>query len=269
MNNILNLDNVDYSYHDRIPALSRVNLSVDHGSFYAVIGSNGSGKSTLLQLICGLIFPSAGSITYKGIGLTEKAFQDGEFLRFFRKNVGYVFQNSDIQLFCPTVLDELTFGPLQLGLGKDESMERALAVLAMLEIENLKDRPPYMLSGGEKKRVAIGSALTMNPELLLLDEPTSGLDPKTESFLMELILMLNEAGKTIIMATHNLELVDALQPQVAVLSEDHRIEKTGSSGEILSDTDLLIKVNLIHEHLHRHGSTTHKHLHAHYFFHKH
>jgi cobalt/nickel transport system ATP-binding protein len=126
-----------------------------------------------------------------------------------------------------------------------------------------------MLSGGEKKRVAIGSSLTMNPELLLLDEPASGLDPKTESFLTDLIISLSESGKTIVIATHDLELVDHLQPKVAVISEEHRIEKVGPVNEILQDQELLVKVNLVHEHRHRHGKKVHSHLHSHYFFHDH
>jgi cobalt/nickel transport system ATP-binding protein len=126
-----------------------------------------------------------------------------------------------------------------------------------------------MLSGGEKKRVAIGSVLTMNPDVLLFDEPTNGLDPRTQCFLVELLFELNEAGKTIVIATHGLSLVDELHCRVAVLSEDHRIEKIGNPDNILSDGELLLRVNLIHEHMHCHGDTAHRHLHSHYFFHKH
>jgi cobalt/nickel transport system ATP-binding protein len=139
----------------------------------------------------------------------------------------------------------------------------------MLNLENVKDRPSYMLSGGEKKKVAIGSILTMNPEVLLLDEPTNGLDPKTQCFLVELMFALNEAGKTLVVATHDLSLVDELQTRVAVLSEEHRIEKVGEVNEILGDQDLLLRVNLIHEHMHQHGEIVHKHIHSHYLFHRH
>jgi len=141
--------------------------------------------------------------------------------------------------------------------------------MGMLKIEQLKDRASYMLSGGEKKRAAIGSVLTMNPDVLLLDEPTNGLDPRTQCFLLELIFSLNEAGKTIIIATHDLSLVDELQTYVAVLSEEHRIEKSGSAEEILKDDELLLKVNLIHQHKHHHGMFTHKHVHAHNISHHH
>ena len=139
----------------------------------------------------------------------------------------------------------------------------------MLEIDDLAARPSYMLSAGEKKRVAIGSVLTMNPQVLLLDEPTNGLDPRTQVYLVELIFALNEAGKTIVIATHDLSLVSELRCRVAVLSEEHTIEKTGEADELLYDEKLLLKVNLIHEHLHYHGGTAHRHIHSHYLFHRH
>lgn len=269
MENIIKVEDVSYSYYNKIPALCGINLNVKGGELLAVIGSNGCGKSTLLQVICGLIYPADGSVFVENRRITEKSLHDKAFVRYFRERVGYVFQNPDVQLFCPTVIDELVFGPLQVGLKMDEAMDRAAQVLEMLDISYLKDRPSYMLSGGEKKRVAIGSVLTMNPDVLLLDEPMSGLDPKTQSFLMELIFHLNEAGKTIVMATHNLALVDDLQPRVALLSEEHSIEATGTARDILQNVELLIKVNLIHEHLHRHGKKLHRHMHSHYFFHKH
>ena len=141
--------------------------------------------------------------------------------------------------------------------------------MEMLEITHLQDRPSYMLSGGEKKRVAIGSILTMNPGVLLLDEPMSGFDPRTRSFLIELMILLNNAGKTLVIATHDLSLISELQCRVAVLSEDHCIEKIGTTEEILQDEDLLLKVNLIHEHIHYHGNQAHIHIHSHYLFHRH
>ncbi len=266
---IIRAEGLHYNYYNKFPALIDVSLGIGKGEKFAIIGSNGSGKSTLLQILSGLLFPSQGRIFFHDQELSEKSLREKDFLRFFREKVGFVFQDSDIQLFCPTVLDELLFGPLQLGLEKDEALERAAEIMKMLKIENLKERPSYMLSGGEKKRVAIGSVLTMNPEVLLLDEPTSGLDPKTQVFLLELILALNEAGKVIVIATHDLSLVDELQSRVAVLSEEHRITKIGSAEEILGDEDLLLKVNLIHEHVHYHGQTAHTHIHSHYLFHRH
>jgi cobalt/nickel transport system ATP-binding protein len=183
--------------------------------------------------------------------------------------MGYIFQNPDIQLFCPTVFDELLFGPLQLNLSLETAQERAEQTLSYLGIGYLKERPVYMLSGGEKKRVAIGAVLTMNPDVLLVDEPLSSLDPKTQTFFIELLLELNRTGKTIIFTTHQLDLIEHLQPRVAVLSDEHTIRKTGTASEILEDKELLIGVNLIHEHIHKHGTEEHKHYHSHYVFHKH
>jgi cobalt/nickel transport system ATP-binding protein len=217
----------------------------------------------------GLLFPDSGKICYKGDTITEDSLKVSTFNSYFRESIGYVFQNSDNQLFCPTVIDELIFAPLQMGKSNDIAFDRAESVMKMLSIENLRDRPTYMLSGGEKKRVAIGSILTMNPDVLLFDEPVSGLDPKNRSFLIELIFQLNEAGKTIIITTHHLELVDHFQSRVAVLSEQHQIEKIGNATDILSNTNLLIKTNLIHEQLHRHGNTRHTHLPTGFLFHRH
>ncbi len=269
MEDIIRLENISYNYAQKHCAVSDVSFSVKQGEIFSVIGSNGSGKSTLLHLISGLLFQDSGKIFYKEDLITESSLKLQSFNSYFRESVGYVFQNSDNQLFCPTVLDELIFAPLQMGKSNDIALERAEAVMKMLAINNLRDRPTYMLSGGEKKRVAIGSILTMNPEVLLFDEPMSGLDPKNRSFLIELIFQLNEAGKTIIIATHHLELVDHLQSRVAVLSEQHHVERIGSAEDILSDADFLVKMNLIQEHLHRHGNTSHKHLPTNFLFHKH
>jgi cobalt/nickel transport system ATP-binding protein len=269
MEKMIRLQGVSYSYYDQIPAVSEIDLEVVDGDNLAIIGANGSGKSTLLQIMGGLRYPSTGRFLFREAEVSEKSLRDKAFLKLFRESVGYVFQDSDVQLFCPTVLDELLYGPLQLDIGEKEALDRALEVMQMLNIEQLKNRPSYMLSGGEKKKVAIGSVLTMNPEVLLLDEPTNGLDPKTQCFLVELMFALNEAGKTIVLATHDLGLVAELGVRAVVLSEDHRIEKTGSADEILGDQDLLLRVNLIHEHAHLHGKTKHTHLHSHYALHRH
>ena len=269
MSVLFQIMDVSFSYHGFVTALAGANLSVAEGDILAVIGANGSGKSTLLQIMAGLLHPESGSMRFRGEEITEKRLREREFRRFFRSRVGIVFQNADVQLFCPTVRDEILFGPLQLGCGREETDMRVEKAMEILGICRLADRPTHMLSGGEKKRVALASVLAMEPEVILLDEPMSGLDPKTELFLTDLILSLHQSGVTIVIATHDLELVDHLQPRVAVLSEDHRIVKTGGVKDILTDPDLLVRVNLIHEHRHRHGSRVHSHLHAHYLFHDH
>ncbi len=269
MEEIISLKNINYSYYGKIPALKNINLSINKGEMFSIIGLNGSGKSTLLHIINALIFPDSGNVLFDGSPVTEKSLADKSFGIQFRQRMGYIFQNPDIQLFCPTVFDELLFGPLQLNLSLDEAKERAEQTLSYLGIGYLRERPVYMLSGGEKKRVAIASVLTMNPDILLVDEPLSSLDPKTQTFFIELLLELNQAGKTIIFTTHQLDLIEHLQPRVAVLSEEHTIRKTGTASEILDDQELLISVNLIHEHIHKHGKEEHKHYHSHYVFHKH
>jgi len=269
MEDIITLKNIDYSYYGKILALKNINLSIKKGEMFSIIGLNGCGKSTLLHIINALIFPDSGDVLLEGNPVTEKVLRGTSFGTQFRQRMGYIFQNPDIQLFCPTVFDELLFGPLQLNLHIETAIERAEQTLLFLGIGYLKERPVYMLSGGEKKRVAIASVLTMNPDILLVDEPLSSLDPKTQSFFIELLLELNKAGKTIIFTTHHLDLIDHLQPRVAVLSDEHTIRKTGSASEILGDEELLISVNLIHEHIHKHGNEVHRHYHSHYGFHKH
>ena len=267
--NILSVCDASYSYHGKVEALRGVSLDVVQGEKLAIIGSNGSGKSTLLQIMAALVFPTNGGAEFRGTQLTERALGQEDFMRSFRSAVGYVFQDPDVQLFCPTVMDELTFGPEQLGLSPAVCRERAEEVMELLEIADIRSRPPHMLSGGEKKRVAIASALTVNPELVLLDEPTVGLDPRTQCMLMELILELHDAGKTMVIATHDLSLVAEIHSRVAVLSEQHTLVRTGPAEEILEDKEMLLNVNLIHEHGHAHGEMVHRHVHSHFFFHKH
>ena len=267
--NIFEVKDVDYSCLGKFPALSGVNLEIRAREQISVLGANGSGKSSLLHVLNGLVFPQRGEIRFLGKKLTEDVLRNQEFNSLFRRTVGLVFQNSDIQLFSPTVRDEIAFGPIQLGLSKDQIEERVNDLLEMLSIESLSDRPPYQLSGGEKKKVAIASSLAINPDVLLLDEPTSGLDPKTQSWLVDLLEELHRAGKTIVTATHDLGIVERISQRTIVLGEDHRIAATGRTSEILDDTALLLSVNLIHEHLHCHDGTVHVHEHGHFSEHDH
>src|SRR4029077_2094392 len=154
-----------------------LSLNIAEGTRVALLGANGSGKSTLLRILDGLIFPSAGEVLFGGVELIEDHFAEDEFAYDFRRRVGLVFQNPDVQLFNPTVFDEVAFGPLQMRWTKNEIRERVAATMDTLEISHLKDRPPHRLSGGEKKRVAIASVLVLDPEVLLLDEPPAALAP--------------------------------------------------------------------------------------------
>ena len=247
-NSIYELSAVSYRYHASIPAIDGISLSIHTGESLAILGANGSGKSTLLHMLDGLIFPSSGTITAFDEVLTEDKLETDMFRQFFRSRVGFVFQNPDIQLFCPKVYDEIAFGPLQLGLPEGEVVKRVDDVLEMLGISSLKDRTPNQLSGGEKKRVALASVLSLNPQVLLLDEPTSSLDMRTRYWLIGLISELRKAGKTIITTTHDISLVKQISSRVIVLGEDHNMIADDTPLEVIADHELLHRANIIHEH---------------------
>lgn len=265
----ISLKDISYNYSGLFPALSGITINIEEGELWAVLGSNGAGKSSLLNIMAGLVFPDKGRYLVDDHEVSERTLKDRGFNIKFRSSIGYIFQNTHFQLFCPTVFDELNFGPVQMGLHPDEAGQRTEEVMKMLGIEDLRKRSTHMLSGGERKKVALGSILTYNPRIILFDEPMSGLDPRSQSFVIELIFQLNEAGKTIVITTHNLELAAHLQPRIAVLSEDHRLVRTGKTEEVLTDIDFLVSVNLIHESLHRHNGTIHSHLSPLSWTHKH
>ena len=262
MSSVIDVQEVSYAYLDRFPALDDVSLTVQRGERVALVGANGCGKSTLLKVLDGLLYPDAGRYDAFGAEVTEDTLEDEQFSRGFRSRVGFVFQNSDAQVFSPTVREEIAFGPLNMGMTREEAAARVDDVLAMLDIADLAERAPYELSGGQKKRVAIASVLVMNPEVLLFDEPTTALDPRTQQWLVELIVELNRAGKTIVLATHDLDRLEVLADRCIVFSEDHRIVAEGPPAQILADRELLMSVNLVHDHKHAHGALIHAHLHG-------
>ncbi len=262
--NAFSLKNIVYSYTGSEPVLNRLDLDFRAGERAVILGANGTGKSTLLALLDGLVFPTAGSIHAFGKILSEDALEDRTFSLEFRKRVAFVFQNPDVQLFSATVWDEIAFGPLQLDYPKHQIEETVEGLLKTLRIADLKDRAPHALSDGQKKKVAIASSLSTDPEVLLLDEPTNGLDPRTQVWLIELLGELHRTGKTIISATHDLSIAGDIAERAIVLSEDHTVAAEGTFSDIINDDDLLLKVNLIHEHAHRHGDMAHVHGHGHY-----
>lgn len=264
MNNmVFELKDVYFSYLGKFPALCGIDMRISRGEKIAVIGANGSGKSTLLHLLDGLIFPDKGAINAFGRELSEGAFNDEDFSQGFRKKVGLVFQNPDIQLFCPTVKDDILFGPLQLGVRKEEIKTRLDELAGILNIQDLLDRSPHQLSIGEKRKIAIASTLIINPEIIILDEPTAGLDPLTARHIIDLLIQENESGKTIITSTHDLHIVEEVSDEVYVFSQEKKIVKSGSPAEILQDSQLLQANNLVHIHRHRHEDKTHIHPHQH------
>jgi cobalt/nickel transport system ATP-binding protein len=259
---ILAVEGATYAYLDRYPALQSVDLTVARGEKVALLGANGCGKSTLLKLLDGLLFPDAGRYVAFGEEVTEDHLEDEQFNTGFRSRIGFIFQNSDAQVFSPTVREEIAFGPLNMGLSVEAVEQRVADTLTMLAIDDLADRAPFQLSGGQKKRVAIASVLAMNPDVLLFDEPTAALDPRTQQWLIELIVELNRAGKTIVLATHDLETLDVLADRCVVFSEAHEVVGQGPPRAILADLELLRSVNLIHDHHHRHGAVAHRHEHG-------
>ncbi len=249
------LKDVSYSYGDGKRALDSVSLRISEGESVSVIGTNGSGKSTLLYILDGILRPQSGQILAFGSALTDKNSE-------LRKKVSLLFQNPQVQLFSLSVWDELCFGPLQLGLGLEDIEKRASDILELLGILHLRERGPWNLSGGEMKKVALGTCLSINPEVILLDEPTTGLDPRSQVEFLDLIVGLRKAGKTIITATHDLGIIEDISERTIVFSEDHRVILEESPSEIIRNTDVLLRANLIHKHPHRHSWYIHEHSHS-------
>jgi cobalt/nickel transport system ATP-binding protein len=266
---IYDLRGVDYTFAGKFTALHSVHFKVEAGERLAILGANGCGKSTLLHILDGLLFPTRGEAFAYGQPLTEETLREASFTAFFRQRVGLLFQNPDVQLFCPTVLDEIAFGSLQLGYPQEEALAKGREMMKMLGLEKIAHRSPHQISGGEKKKVALASMLVVNPDVLLLDEPTGGLDPRTQAWLVEVLGELHAIGKTIITATHDLSILEEIADRAVVMEEGHTITAEGSPRKILEDFDLLLRVNLIHEHVHSHENFLHSHGHLHFFSHRH
>jgi cobalt/nickel transport system ATP-binding protein len=243
---IFEADNLHYSY-GKIPALNGLALNIAEGQRLAFLGANGSGKSTLLRILDALYFPSQGQLRYRGTPLTERLFEDENFAYPFRRDVALVFQNPDVQLFCATVYEEVAFGPLQMKWPKDTIRERVEQTLALLKITHLADRIPHHLSGGEKKKVALASALILDPKVILLDEPAAGLDPRSQMQIIDFLIEWGSQSKTIVTATHDLHTLQDIADQCVVF-ENGAIIAAGAPHDILHDHDLLRRANLMHSH---------------------
>lgn len=254
---------VHFAYADGMLALRGVSFQIWRGERVVVLGVNGSGKSTLLRLLDGLLEATSGEVRFAGTPLTERNLRQPQFQHTFRQRVGFVFQDADAQLFNPTVWEEVAFAPRQLGLSEEEVRTRVTDTLNLLGIAHLAERAPFRLSGGEKRKVAIACVLSMNPEVLLLDEPIAGLDPRMQSWLVNTLKLLHGAGKTLIIATHNLHLLPEIADRALILSEEHTLLADMRVQDVLDDTQTLITAGLLHEHLHAHGDIVHSHLHAH------
>ncbi len=220
---IIECNNLCYAYDNYI-ALRQVTFSVSAGETVVLQGPNGCGKSTLLKILNGLLFPAEGTFRFQGNNITEKALKDKRFAKEFHQKVGFIFQDSSLQLFTGSVEEEIAFGPRQMGLPEEAVTQRVNDVLQLTGLTALRDRAPYHLSGGEKKKTAIACILSMNPEVLVLDEPLAGLDTKTQLWLVSFLKELQKAGKTLIISTHNNALAEELGHRFIRMNDDHTIE---------------------------------------------
>ncbi len=260
--NLFDLDTVTYRFN-RIVAIDALSMTIPSGTRIGLLGANGSGKSTLLRILDGLYFPESGRVRFLGQELAESCFADDDFAYRFRRRVGLLFQNPDVQLFNATVFDEVAFGPLQLRWAASDVRTRVMDTLERFRLMHLRDRVPQRLSGGEKKRVALASVLVMDPEVLLLDEPTDSLDPRSQSQLIDLLMTWADGSKSVITATHHLGILDEIADRCFVLDKG-RLVAERTPAELLQDQDLLDRTNLIHVHRHRHGGAqVHSHSHTH------
>ncbi len=226
---IVEVKSLSFTYPDGTRALRGLSFRVTHGESVAIVGANGAGKSTLLLHLNGYLTPEEGSVRIGDFPLTRETIMD------VRKTVGMVFQDPDDQLFMPTVYDDVAFGPLNLGLPEEEVNDHVTDALTRVGALELSNRPPYRLSGGEKRAVSIATVLAMSPAILVMDEPTSNLDPGARR---RLIKLLKTFDHTKIIATHDLDLTLELCPRTIILSEG-KIVADGKTREIFGNQDLL------------------------------
>ena len=198
-----------YAYHTE-PVLNHATFSVPEGAAVLLEGDNGAGKSTLLKIVNGLLFPQQGEYFFCGQKITADKMREHKFSKWYHQKIGFIWQNPEVQLFCNHVEEEIAFGPRQMGLSEEEVQRRTDDAIRLLSLEHLRFRAPYHLSGGEKKKTAIASVLVMNPEVWTLDEPFASLDKKSQQWLVEFLLELKKAGKTILLSTHEASVCEEL-----------------------------------------------------------
>ncbi|OPX59694.1 MAG: putative ABC transporter ATP-binding protein [Methanobacterium sp. PtaB.Bin024] len=236
---IIETKNMSFTYPDGTSALHNINIEIKEGERVAIVGSNGAGKSTLFAHFNGINEPTSGSIEIDG----KPAVYEKKELLEIRQKVGIVFQNPDDQLFAPTVVEDVAFGPMNLGLSEDEVDERVEESLKMVGMTGLEKKAPHHLSGGQKKRVAIAGILAMKPEIMVLDEPTTGLDPRGVDQVLEILYKLNQEDMSIIIASHDVEMVTQFADKIFVLHEGEIIDQ-GTPEEIFNDYETLKKAHL-------------------------
>lgn len=222
MTPIINLSHISYNYEE-VSALNDISLEIYAGELIFFTGPNGCGKSTLFKLLNGLIFPTKGEYYFDNKKIDKNTLQDNLFAKNFHKRIGYIFQNPDVQLFNATVYDEIAFGPRQMNLDEEIIHQRVNELLIYLNIQHLQDRPPYHLSGGEQKKVALAAILALNPDILMIDEPLNGLDNKTRQWFKDFLIDFIKANKTILISTHEQELLSLPHSRIIKFNDEHTI----------------------------------------------
>lgn len=238
----IEVKNVSYTYfvskNESFKALDDVSFSIEKGDFVAVVGKTGAGKSTLMQILNGLLLPSAGEVVIDDFVVSKDKKRRSKKLFLLRKKVGMVFQFPEYQLFEENVLKDVMFGPKNFGLNEEEAKKVSIEALNSVGIsESYFKRSPFELSGGEKRKIAIAGILASNPDILVLDEPTAGLDPSSKTEIMDLIKKLHEEGKTIILVTHDMDVVMKYTKKVVVLN-DAKLVKVTTPENLFNEKDI-------------------------------
>lgn len=237
--NIIEINNLNFIYPDGTSALKNINLNIVKGEKVAFIGSNGAGKSTLFLNLNGILRSTSGEIKVDGIKLNN----DKQILRQIRQKVGLVFQNPDDQLFSTTVVEDVAFGPINLGLSKEEVENRVDVALEKVGMMEFKYKLPHHLSGGQKRRVAIAGILAMDPNIMVLDEPTSGLDPYGVFQILKILQELNQEGMTILLTSHDVDIIPLFADKIYVMHHGE-VAGEGTPERIFASPNLVRKAHL-------------------------
>jgi len=235
---IISVRDLKFTYEGGLEALKGVNLDIRRGEYVAIVGGNGSGKTTFAKNLNGLLRPTNGSVTVNGKLASDRTVAQ------LARIVGYAFQNPDHQLFCSSVVEELEFGPRNLGYTPEEITRKVEHAITALDLKDLRDKPPLSLTLGERRRVSIASVVAMDPEVFILDEPTTGLDARETDDFMASIDGLSREGHTLILITHDMSLVAKHARRVVVMSEG-RVVLDSDPGGAFSDLELLLKSKLV------------------------
>lgn len=238
LDKIISVHELKYVYDGSVRALAGINLDVRRGDYLAIVGGNGSGKTTLAKNMNGLLRPTSGSVAVNGVSTSEQTVAE------LAKVIGYAFQNPDHQLFCSSVAEEVRFGPLNLGYPEAEVAKKTELSIEAMGLSSVKDRPPFSLTLGERRRVSIASVMAMDPQVFILDEPTTGLDARETDDLMDSIDRLNIDGHTVVLITHDMKLVAKHAKRVVVMSEG-RIVLDSDPGGVFADLELLLRSKLV------------------------